>query len=74
LTYCCEICTRTADQPVRYFLHLLLGHPIGDLARAVEPSLLGGTHISESPPTKPRIWDRWDKGGRSGPPTRRPGP
>jgi hypothetical protein len=76
LIYQCEVCTRLADQYVRYIIHLDIGHPLGDLARAVEPALLGSTAIDESPPKHPRVWDRWDRGGKSGPPVRTicPGP
>lgn len=67
MTFLCECCPKTADQPVRYFLHLLLAHETGVLARAVEPSLFGTPTLDESPPNRPRVWDRWDKGGRNGP-------
>jgi hypothetical protein len=70
----CEVCPSAADQYVRYIIHLDLAHDVGDLARAVEPSLFGTVIHSEAPPKHPRIWDRWDKGGKSGPPTRSPGP
>lgn len=74
MTFLCEVCGRIADQPVRYFLHLILAHETGALARAVEPSLFGGAVMNESPPKHPRVWDRWDRGGKSGPATRSPGP
>ena len=74
MTFQCDCCPRTADQYVRYILHLQLGHPLGELARAVEPSLFGSATINEAPAAQPRVWDRWDKGGKSGRATRSPGP
>lgn len=67
MTLICEVCSRTADQPSRYFIHLAIAHQTGELARAVEPTLFGTATISEAPPSHPRVWDRWDRGGRSGP-------
>lgn len=74
MTFQCECCPRTASDYQRYIIHLDLGHPVGELARAVEPTLFGSVTINEAPAAKPRVWDRWDRGGRSGPPTRSPGP
>ncbi len=67
------MCPSTAQTFEDYIWHLnswnVYGnreHPPGDLARAVEPSLLGETVMDEAPPKYPRVWDRWDRGGRSG--------
>jgi len=67
VTFICEVCGRSSLDAVRYVIHLDLAHPVGELARAVEPSLLGGvmeprpeyTHRHADP-------DPWHKGGRSG--------
>ncbi len=87
MTLDCEMCPATASSFWAYVWHLnstdAYGnrrHPSGDLARAVERSLLGETLIDEAPAKHKRIWDRWDRGGRSGPvrqiraPTICPGP
>ena len=76
MTLFCECCPFVHETPDydRYIIHLQLAHPLGELARAVEPSLFGGAVLNEAPAAKPRIWDRWDRGGRSGPATRCPGP
>ena len=67
MTFLCECCPGTASEYARYIIHLQLAHPLGDLARAVEPSLFGTHLINEAPSQHPRVWDRWDQGGRSGP-------
>jgi hypothetical protein len=74
LTFQCEVCPRTATDYARYIIHLDLAHPVGELARIIEPSLFGIVVLNEAPASHLRIWDRWDKGGKSGPPTRSPGP
>ena len=74
LIFQCEVCPATAASAWAYVYHLDAAHPVGELARAVEPSLFGSVVINEASAAKPRVWDRWDQGGKSGRATRRPGP
>lgn len=72
MTFLCECCPTLCKSVDAYFGHLITYHDTGELARVLEPSLFGGAVLNEAPAAHPRVWDRWDQGGRSGPARRTP--